>query len=128
MSFYANYGNISALKKRLFMSEQLEVRKIPKKTIIIFGVLFVLGVIVFAISENTRVNKANFILNNQGYTNISNLKVYTKQKVEDMDTKIGGFKYFVKFKNNTTNEDCRGFILKNFKQQMNADISCKKGK
>ena len=127
MSFYANYGNITALKKRLFMSEQLEVRKIPKKTIIIFGVLFTLGAIVFAISENTRVNKANSILNAQGYKNISNLKVYTKQKVENMDTKIGGFKYFVKFKNNDTNENCRGFILRNFKHEMATDISCKKG-
>ena len=110
------------------MNENIQVRQIPKKTFIWFGVLTSLAIIVYLLTENTRVNKANAILNNQGYTNISNLKVYSKQKFEDPKTMIQGYQYFVKFKDNKTNQNCKGFALRNFKNIMDSDISCTEGK
>ncbi len=110
------------------MNENIEVRKIPTKTYIWFGVMAVLGIVIYLISENTRVHKAQYILNNQGYTNISNLKVYSKQKFEDPDTMIEGYQYFVKFTNNDTNQNCKGFIIRNFKNIMDKDIVCGEGK
>ena len=110
------------------MSEEIQVRQIPKKTVIWFGVMVVLAIGIYSVSENTRVHKAQYILDDQGYKNISNLKVYSKQKFEDPDTMIEGFQYFVKFRNNDTNQDCKGFVLRNFKNVMDKDIVCGKGK
>jgi hypothetical protein len=110
------------------MSENVQVRQIPKKTFIWFGVMVVLAIGVYLLTENTRVNKANFILENKGYTNISNLKVYSKQKFEDPKTMIQGYQYFVKFTNNDTNQNCKGFVVRNFKNIMDSDITCSKGK
>ena len=127
MNLYPNYANITALKKRLKMKNNVEIRKIPKNTFIWFGVMIVLAIVIYLLTENTRVNKANTILIQQGYTNISNLKVYSKQKFEDPKTMIQGYQYFVKFKNNKTNQDCKGFVLRNFKNIMDSDIACTKG-
>jgi len=110
------------------MKEEIQVRQIPKKTFVIFGIMIVLAIIIYSLTENTRVSKAHAILNNQGYTDVSDLKVYSKQKFEDPKTMIQGYQYFVKFKNNTTNEQCKGFVLRNFKNKMDHDISCVKGK
>ena len=110
------------------MNENVEVRKIPKQTFVWFGVMIVLAIVIYLLTENTRVDKANAILNNQGYTNISDLKVYSKQKFEDPKTMIQGYQYFVKFKDNKTNQNCKGFVVRNFKNIMDSDISCSKGK
>jgi len=110
------------------MSENIQVRQIPKTTFIWFGVMVVLAIAVYLLTENTRVNKANFILINKGYTNISNLKVYSKQKFEDPKTMVQGYQYFVKFTNNATNQHCKGFVVRNFKNMMDSDIACSKGK
>jgi hypothetical protein len=110
------------------MSENIQVRRIPKKTFLLFGVIFILAGIIFGIRENTKTNKAVKILNSLGYKDISNVKVYTKKEFEDTNSRIQGYQYFVTFTNNTTSEDCRGFVLRDFKHKMDKDISCKKGK
>jgi hypothetical protein len=124
MVIYLLYKNTRLLN----MSENIQVRQIPKKTIIWFGVMIILAIGIYTVSENTRVHKAQYILDDQGYKNISNLKVYSKQKFEEPDTMIEGFQYFVKFRNNDTNQDCKGFVLRNFKNVMDKDIICGKGK
>ena len=110
------------------MQENTEIRKIPKKTFVIFGVMIVLAIAIYLLTENTRVHKAHIILNNQGYTNISNLKVYSKQKFQDPVTMIEGYQYFVKFKNNETKQNCKGFVVRNFKNKMDKDIVCGENK
>jgi len=106
------------------MSENIQVRQLPKKTIIWFVVMIVLAISIYILTENTRVHKAHAILDNQGYKNIANLKVYSKQKFEDPKTMIQGYQYFVKFENEKTNQNCKGFVLRNFKNMMDSDISC----
>jgi len=110
------------------MSEEIQVRQIPKKTIIWFAVMIVLAIAIYLITETTRVHKAQYILDDQGYKNISNLKVYSKQKFQDPATMIEGYQYFVKFRNNDTNQDCKGFVIRNFKNIMDKDIVCGKEK
>ena len=49
--------------------------------------------------EYTKNLKASEILYTLGYIDISDIKVYSKKKVEDKKTKIQGTRYFVIFKN-----------------------------
>jgi hypothetical protein len=107
------------------MSENIKVRPIPKKTFILMGIIILLAIGIFSIKENKREVKARYILTNLGYKNISNLNVYSEQKVENRDTKIQGFKYYIKFTNDK-NEFCTGYILRNFKEEMAQDIKCTK--
>jgi len=110
------------------MNNNYEVRKLPKQTKIIFAVLSILALGIYFLVENTKSRDAKIILLNLGYHNISNFKVYSKTKVEDKVTKVQGDKYFVTFTNNITKQDCRGFILKDYKKNIDQDISCKKAK
>jgi hypothetical protein len=106
------------------MSEVIEVRKLPKNTKIIFAVLVVFSISIFYLVQNTLKQDTQKILYNLGYKNISNLKVYSKNKVEDKETRIQGFKYFVKFNNLQNNKKCVGFILKDFKRKLAKNINC----
>jgi len=110
------------------MNNDYEVRKLPTKTKIIFAVLSILALGIYLLIENTKSRDAQIILLNLGYHNISNFNVYAKTKVEDKVSKIQGDRYFVTFINNETKEDCRGFILKDYKRNLDQDITCKKAK
>lgn len=107
--------------------EQYEVRKISLKTYIYMGIIVVLGIIFFIISQNGKIAKATKILQDLGYTNVANVRVYSIKDFENIDTKIQGKQYYVKFKNLYTNEECKGFIIKDFKHNVDKDITCKKG-
>ncbi len=106
------------------MEEKIEVRKISPKMIIMIGVTILLGIVVFFIGENGKSVKAEKILNELGYTQVTDVKVYSITDVENIDTKIQGKKYFVKFKDLQTNQNCKGFILKDFKQHIDKDLIC----
>ena len=108
------------------MNNNYEVRKLPKQTKIVFFVLSILALGFYLLAENSKSRDAQIILLNLGYHSISNCKVYRKTKVEDKVSKIQGDKYFVTFTNDETKEDCRGFILKDYKRNLDQDISCKK--
>jgi len=102
----------------------METRKIPLKSFIIMTIISILGVATYFITENGKSAKVTRILNEVGYTNIKNVKVYGITKVENKDTRIQGYKYFTIFINKD-NQECRGFIMKNFKNKIIKDISCK---
>ena len=106
------------------MSETIEVRQLPKNTKIIFIILLVFSVGIYVLVQNTLKQDTQNILYNLGYKNISNLEVFSKNQVEDKETRIQGFKYFVKFTNLQNNKKCTGFILKDFKRKLAEDISC----
>jgi len=110
------------------MDENIEVRKISRKMIAMIVAIVVSGIIIFFVNENGKIAKAEKILYKLGYTQISDLKVYSVTNVENMDTKIQGYKYFVKFKDLSTNQNCKGFILKDFKQYVDKDLICQQNK
>jgi len=107
------------------MENNIEVRKISKKTWIWISIIIILGAISFFIVENGKSGKAEKVLNELGYTEISNVKVYSITQVENIDTKIQGYKYFVKFRDNKEDKECKGFILKDFKHNVDKDLDCK---
>jgi len=103
-----------------------EVRKLPKKTIVIIIILSLLGVLWFFAVAFGQSTKATKILHTLGYKNISHVKVYAIHKVLREDTNINGFRYTVSFINLDTNKECKGFLLKDFKQNVAKDLLCKK--
>lgn len=106
------------------MENEIEVRKISKKTWIWMGIIIVLGIVVFFLVESGKVSKAEKVLYELGYKQVSNVKVYSITQVENVDTNIQGYKYFVKFRDMEVNKDCKGFILKDFKQNVDKDLIC----
>ena len=103
-----------------------EVRQLPKKTIIYIGILIFLGFVWFSLVTSGKSTKVTKILYTLGYKNISNVKVYGKQEFIRDDVNIKGYKYTVRFKNLTTNEECNGFVLKDFKNNVEKDLTCKR--
>lgn len=103
-----------------------EVRKLPKKTIIIMIILGLLGLLWFIAVAYGQSVKATKILNTLGYKNVSNVKVYANHQFVREDINVNGFKYTVSFTNLDTNEECKGFILKDFKQNVDKDLICQK--
>lgn len=103
-----------------------EVRKLPKKTVIIMIILGILGFVwYFAVAYGQSI-KATKILNKLGYNNVSSVTVYANHQFVREDTNVNGFKYSVSFINLDTNENCKGFIIKDFKQNVDKDLLCQK--
>lgn len=109
-------------------NNNIEVRKISTKTFIYMGIIVILGVIFFIIAQSGKNAKATEVLKQLGYTNVSSVRVFAIHDFENMDTRIQGKKYSLKFKNLDTNELCKGFIIKDFKNNVDKDLLCKKDK
>lgn len=107
------------------MNEQVKVRKISTTTYIYMAIIVILGILGFLLAQGGKASKAKAILEQLGYKNIKNIKVYGVHKVEDMDTKMQGYKHFVTFTDLSTNKKCRGFIYKDFKRNVKQDVTCK---
>ena len=110
------------------MDNDIKIRKLPRKTIIILITISILAAFVYYLTQEEKKSKVTAILSQVGYKNVSNVKVYGATKVEDKDTKIQGFRYFVIFNNVETNQECRGFVVKDFKRKYKKDITCKGNK
>jgi hypothetical protein len=115
---------IGGVKMEEKLEEKIEVRKINKNMSIVIGIIILLGIAVFFMVENGKSSKAKKILIELGYKNIGNVEVYSVTQVENVDTKIQGYKYFVKFKDLEQNKECKGFILKDFKHNIDKDVVC----
>ena len=87
-------------------------------------ILILAGFATFFLTEDGKSKKVTKILHKVGYTHVQDVKVYGITKVENKDTRVQGFKYFVIFKNNDTNQKCRGFVLQDFKRHTADDITC----
>jgi hypothetical protein len=113
-------------KIRIFMREEIEVRQLPKKTYFFIGLIIVFGIATFFITSAGKASKAEKILNSLGYTNIKNVKVYGTQEFIRDDVNIKGMRYTVSFDNLSNNEHCKGFVLKDYKNNMDKDLLCNK--
>lgn len=102
-----------------------QTRKLPKKTLItIFG-LIVLGIIFLFTLQTLKIDKYYEVLATLNHKNISNLKVVSKQTVEDVDTKLKSAMYKVVFYDNDLNKKCIGFIYRDRLGEYMKDIDCK---
>ena len=104
---------------------ETQTRPIPKKTYIIISILILLGIVFYFLTEYGKEQKAQRVLQETVHKNISNLSVATVHKYRNQDTNIEGFKYTVKFHDNDLDKDCRGFVWKDFKNNIMKDIECK---
>ena len=105
---------------------ETEVRELPKKTKIYIYIIVVLGIISFFLVDFGKAAKASKILEQLGYKNISGVQVYGTQEFLREDINIKGYRYTVKFTNNDTNEECKGYILKDLKNNVEKDLLCEK--
>ena len=105
---------------------ETEVRKLPKKTVIWMIILGMLGVVWFFLVAYGQETKVTKILATLHYKNISNVKVYANHKFLREDINVEGYKYSISFTNLDTKEECKGFVLKDFKKNVTEDLICNK--
>lgn len=103
---------------------QPEVRKIPKKTIVIMILVTIACIIGYLLIILSRDAKMTEVLNSLGYKNISSVMVYNVSQVEDEETKIRSKLFKVGFTNNETNQECYGLVNEH-NGKFKKEIECK---
>jgi hypothetical protein len=116
---------ISAIKIDGVVMET-EVRKLPKKTKMYIYILIALGIVSFFLVDSGKAVKATKVLHELGYKDVSDVQVYATQEFLREDINVKGYKYTVKFVDNETAQECKGYILKDFKNNVEKDLLCKK--
>lgn len=102
-----------------------EVRKLPRKTIIIICVLFSVGLAVFLGLKFLKEEKISEILATLGHTNIKEVKVINKLSVEDKKTRYKSTVYKVMFNDLNLKQTCSGFIHRGRENNYTKDFNCK---
>jgi len=102
-----------------------EVRRLPKKTIIIISILFILGILVFFGLKIGKEAKISEILVSLGHTNIKEVKVINKLSVEDKKTRYKSTVYKVMFKDLDLKQTCSGFLHRGRDNTYTKDFNCK---
>lgn len=109
------------------MSQQdnIEIRRLPKKTIIIIVIMATICFLGFLFISFTKSMKMEEVLATLGHKNISDTKVVNKMSVEDKETKIKSTVYKVVFYDNDLKKECVGFIHRGNRGKYSKDIDCK---
>ncbi|BAK72261.1 MAG: hypothetical protein AB7S49_00255 [Arcobacter sp.] len=102
-----------------------EIRRLPKKTIFIIGLLIVIGLAFFLFLKSLKEQKLTEVLNTIGHENIKDLKVINKMSVEDTQTRYKSTVYKVMFYDNNLKQTCIGFIHREKDAHYTKDIDCK---
>jgi uncharacterized protein YxeA len=103
---------------------QIEVRKLPKKTIVIIAIMIVTIIAGFLLITITKQLKMTEVLNSLGHTNIDKVRVYNVSPVEDEITKRRGELFKISFFDKETNQKCYGLVFKN-DNKYTKDLECK---
>ena len=109
------------------MSQQnnIEVRKLPKKTVIVISIMAAICFIGFFFVMTTKSLKMEEVLSTLGHKNISSVKVVNKMSVEDRETKVKSTVFKVAFYDETLKKDCVGFVHRSNSGKYSKDIDCK---
>jgi len=102
-----------------------EIRKLPKRTIIIISVLILAGISVFTILKTLKQDKMTEILATLGHSNIQKIEVINKLSVEDKETRYKTKVYKVRFYDRDMNKTCIGFIHMGRYNKNSKDFDCK---
>jgi len=105
---------------------ETEIRRLPKKTIFFMFTIIILGVLTYFLVANGQSTKVTEILNTLGYKNVTDVQVYANHQFIRDDINVKGYKYTISFINLDTNEECKGFVLKDFKRNVDKDLLCTK--
>ncbi|PLY06534.1 MAG: hypothetical protein C0625_09260 [Arcobacter sp.] len=107
------------------MSNNLKVRKLPKKTLIIISIMALMCIVGFIFIQQTKSMKMEEILNTLGHKNIKNVKVINKLSVEDKETKITSTVYKIVFDDIDLKKECIGFVHRSNRGKYSKDLDCK---
>jgi len=102
-----------------------EVRKLPKKTIVIISILILAGIVVFLLLKTLKQDKMTEILATLGHNNIQKIEVINRLSVEDNETRYKSKVYKVRFYDNDLNKTCIGFIHMGRYNKNTKDFDCK---
>lgn len=105
--------------------EKIEVRKLPRKSIITIIIMSVVIVIGFMFEVYTKNLKMEEVLTDLGHKNITDIKVVNKMSVEDKDTKIKSTVYKITFFDSDLKKECIGFVHRSNDGKYSKDIDCK---
>ena len=101
-----------------------QVRRLPKKTVVVISIIIALAFIIFYIIQDLKEKKITEVLATIGHTNITQLKVINKLNVEDKDTRFQSSVYKVIFYDNDLKQSCIGFIHQERDEQYTKDLNC----
>ena len=102
-----------------------EVRKLPKKTVIIISLIVSIAIVIFLVQKTLKEQRFAEILGTLGHTNITELKIINKLIVEDVQTKLKSNVFKVKFFDKDLNQTCIGFLHKEKDDLYSKDFDCK---
>ncbi|QKF58435.1 hypothetical protein ACN2EN_02020 [Aliarcobacter lanthieri] len=102
-----------------------EVRKLPKKTVVIISIIIILSFGIFFILQTLKTQKMSEILVTLGHKNIENLKVVNKLNVEDIQTRIKSSVYKIVFYDKDMQKKCMGFVHHEKDNSYTKDFDCK---
>ncbi|MFY4741931.1 hypothetical protein ACOTVT_00345 [Aliarcobacter butzleri] len=102
-----------------------EVRKLPKKTVIIISLIVSIAIVIFLVQKTLKEQRFAEILGTLGHTNITELKIINKLNVEDVQTKLKSNVFKVKFFDKNLNQTCIGFLHKEKDDLYSKDFDCK---
>lgn len=102
-----------------------EVRKLPKKTVIIISLIVSIAIVIFLVQKTLKEQRFAEILATLGHTNITELKIINKLNVEDVQTKLKSNVFKVKFFDKDLNQTCIGFLHKEKDALYSKDFDCK---
>ena len=101
-----------------------QVRRLPKKTVIVISILIAITFSIFYVVKDLKEKKLTEVLATIGHKNITRLKVINKLEVEDVETKYKSSVYKVLFYDNDLNQSCIGFIHKERNNAYTKDFNC----
>ncbi|MFX4234378.1 hypothetical protein ACOL3F_00365 [Aliarcobacter butzleri] len=102
-----------------------EIRKLPKKTVIIISLIVSIAIVIFLVQKTLKEQRFAEILGTLGHTNITELKIINKLNVEDVQTKLKSNVFKVKFFDKDLNQTCIGFLHKEKDDLYSKDFDCK---
>ncbi|MFA9373849.1 MAG: hypothetical protein ACERKK_06770 [Poseidonibacter sp.] len=102
-----------------------EIRRLPKKTVIIIGILIASGLAIFMVLKTLKEEKMTEVLATLGHTNIKEVKVINRLSVEDKKTRYKSSVYKIMFYDNTLRQTCSGFVHRGKDNKYTKDLDCK---
>ena len=102
-----------------------QMRKLPKKTVVIISIIIVIAFAIFYIIEDFKEQKITEVLSSIGYKNIKHLKVINRLEVEDAETRYKSTVYKILFYDNDLEQSCIGFLHREKNAVYTKDFDCK---
>mgnify|MGYP006946287565 CR=1 FL=1 len=102
-----------------------EVRKLPKKTVLIITIMTVIAIGGFVFLQSMKEQKMTEIIATLGHKNISDMEVINKLSVEDKETRYKSKVFKVRFFDKNLNKTCIGFIHIGRNNEYSKYLDCK---